>query len=269
MTNKEILQANLLDILFDGRNKEYGAYAIRRGYNHRMLLALGLGLSVILLLLLANSCHMSDSKKQLDQEENGYKLTAVELPQVKMPEQPKPKPVQSKPVEPTATIRDVVPRIVPDILVDHTDVPDNADIGDKAIGNTNTDGPPAGMNTGNTGGSGDGNTVTTVTDVLPPAPSFPPEFPGGMKALQDFLGKNLATPDNLEPGEKKIVKARFMVDKDGSVSTVEIEVSGGNTYDREVIRVCKRMPKWRPALQNGHPVAISYVLPVTFIGVEQ
>lgn len=50
MTNKEILQSDLLDIIFENRNKDYGAYALRRGYNTRLLTALGAGLTVILFL---------------------------------------------------------------------------------------------------------------------------------------------------------------------------------------------------------------------------
>ena len=54
MTNKEILQASLLDIVFDKRNKAYGAYALRKGYNARLLTALAAGMSVILLLIFIN-----------------------------------------------------------------------------------------------------------------------------------------------------------------------------------------------------------------------
>ena len=96
-----------------------------------------------------------------------------------------------------------------------------------------------------------------------------PEFPGGPEALKRFLAKNLSTPEDLEDGEKKIVQIRFKVDKDGAVNTFEIITSGGNEFDNEVVRVCKKMPRWTPALQNGINVPVSYVLPVTFIGVEQ
>ena len=96
-----------------------------------------------------------------------------------------------------------------------------------------------------------------------------PEFPGGPEALKRFLAKNLATPMDLDDGEKKTVHIRFKVDKDGAVNTFEIITSGGNEFDNEVVRVCKKMPRWIPAIQNGINVPVSYVLPVTFIGVEQ
>jgi protein TonB len=96
-----------------------------------------------------------------------------------------------------------------------------------------------------------------------------PEFPGGAEALKRFLASNLQTPTELEEGEKKTVLIRFKVDKDGSVNTFEIITSGGGEFDREVVRVCKRMPRWTPAFQNGINVPVNFVLPVTFIGSEQ
>jgi protein TonB len=66
-----------------------------------------------------------------------------------------------------------------------------------------------------------------------------------------------------------MVQIRFKVDKDGVVSDLEISRSGGSEFDREVIRVCKKMPRWKPAVQNGFNVPVNYMLPVTFIGAEQ
>jgi len=90
MTNNEILQSNLLDILFDGRNKEYGAYAIRRGYNHRMLMALGMGLSVFLLLFLLDTCQTGSRQMLFDISKGDLNLTAVQLLPDKNTELPKP-----------------------------------------------------------------------------------------------------------------------------------------------------------------------------------
>ena len=87
--------------------------------------------------------------------------------------------------------------------------------------------------------------------------------------MKRFLSKYLTTPDELQAGEKKVVRIRFKVDTDGTVNTFEIMTSGGNEFDNEVVRVCRKMPRWMPAIQNGINVPVSYVLPVTFIGVEE
>ena len=75
-------------------------------------------------------------------------------------------------------------------------------------------------------------------------------------------------PDDLQAGEKKKVLIRFQVDADGSVTGFEVLQSAGNTYDNEVIRVLKKMPKWKPAIQNNLPVSRSFTQPVIFMGVE-
>ena len=75
--------------------------------------------------------------------------------------------------------------------------------------------------------------------------------------------------ENLGKDEKKVVKIKFKIDTDGSINTLEIVTSGGLKFDNEVVRVMKKMPKWVPALQNGINVPVNYMLPVTFIGVEE
>jgi TonB family protein len=132
--------------------------------------------------------------------------------------------------------------------------------GKKADDRVRIDIKPAGAGTGN-------EPVKTGTGFSPGYSD--PEYPGGQQALSRFLSQNLVTPGNLEPGEKKIIKLRFKVDKDGFVTGFEIDRSGGLQYDSEVIRVCKKMQSWKPATQNGVAVPVSYVLPVTFIGAEQ
>jgi protein TonB len=96
-----------------------------------------------------------------------------------------------------------------------------------------------------------------------------PEFPGGPDALRTFMRDHLVTPGELDPGQLITVHIRFTVGIDGRVTDLEIVKSGGFLYDNEVIRVCRKMPDWKPARQNGIHVAVRYVLPVTFMGIEQ
>ncbi len=273
MTNKEILKADLLDIIFEKRNKDYGAYAIRRGYNHRLLTSMGAALSVILLFIFINAFGKKNvSTAPVNRNEHILEITEVRLLQEKPKEPEKPKEA-IKPVEKIATEKYVSKiEIKPDDKVKET-LPDVTNLGDKLISDKTQDGikddgiprekeKPAEAGNGN---------ATVITETQPDfhANEREPEFPGGPEALKRFLAKNLSTPSDLEDGEKKTVQIRFKVDKDGAVNTFEIITSGGNEFDNEVVRVCKKMPRWVPALQNGIHVPVSYVLPVTFIGVEQ
>ena len=95
------------------------------------------------------------------------------------------------------------------------------------------------------------------------------EFPGGQSAWMAFLSKHLRTPDELNAGEKRTVLVRFTVSAEGSISNFEIIRSGGDAFDNEVVRVLKKMPKWKPAFQNGHNVSVIFTQPVTFMAFEE
>jgi protein TonB len=96
-----------------------------------------------------------------------------------------------------------------------------------------------------------------------------PAFPGGTEAWLSFLRRFLQSPEELEPGQRVDVLIRFWVEADGSVSRPEILKSGGPAFDREVLRVLKKMPRWEPAVQNGRKIAVSYAQPISFVGVEE
>ncbi|HQV60991.1 MAG: TonB family protein [Chitinophagaceae bacterium] len=272
MTNKEILQASLLDIVFDKRNKAYGAYALRKGYNARLLTALAAGMSVILLFIFINGMQGSKNSSFITSNKNeGIVIKQIELPKDKPAEPEKPKEViKQKPVEKIATAKYISNiKIEKDVKSAMTAI---GDLDGKAIDSKEGDGK-----------IDDGTEIVNVDPVapvgngaIPAEPKQPdfviqernPEFPGGAEALKRFLSKNLDTPGELEAGEMKTVKIRFKVDKDGSVNTFEIVTSAGNDFDHEVVRVCKKMPKWVPAIQNGVNVPVNYVLPVIFVGSE-
>lgn len=272
MTNKEILQSDLLDIIFENRNKDYGAYALRRGYNTRLLTALGAGLTVILFFVLINGLNKETSvaSNSILKERNEVVIRSIQMPQEK-PKEPV-QPPKAKPAPKVAEIKFTDPKITEDNKVKEP-MPPVEDLSGKLTSTQNVVGIP------------DDGKEKPVTKPEEPfgtgtaGPSQPvaefiiqerdPEFPGGAVALKNFLARYLTTPDELEAGERKVVKVKFKVDKDGSVNTFEIVTSGGDGFDDEVLRVVKKMPRWVPAIQNGINVPVSYVLPVTFIGMEE
>jgi|CXWL01.1.fsa_nt_gi protein TonB len=276
MTNSEILKANLLDIIFENRNKDYGAYALRKGYNIRMLAALGAGLSVSLLFIVISAVNKNEKiDKPVINTKEGIVIRSIEMPKekIKEPERPK-ETVKQKPVQKVATVNYTTPpAIKKDTEVKNAMVAtkelDGKEISDKTSDGKETDNKvvidkkPA---------EDPGTGVTTTSGPSQPlfmADERDPEFPGGQDALKKFLARNMETPADLEGGEKKVVHIKFRVDKDGSVTSFEIVASGGSEFDREVVRVCKKMPRWIPAVQNGINVPVSFVLPVTFIGIEE
>ena len=92
-----------------------------------------------------------------------------------------------------------------------------------------------------------------------------PVFPGGEQAMMEFVAKNVQYPK--EAMEKEIsgrVLVGFIVEKDGSISETEVVKGIGGGCDEEAVRVVKAMPKWKPGKQDGKPVRVHFILPLTF-----
>ena len=264
MTNKEILQADLLDILFEHRNKLYGAYALRKTYSSRLGIALGVALSTVLLFVLISFIKKNDKRDIIRQHESIVKVTPLVLPEDKPKE---PEPVKEKP-KAQADYQKII--VVPDNEAD-TSIVKNDDLENKLIGNKNIDGDKPNDIVSKPESSGNGDVVVKEPEKKdePIGPSREPNFPGGPAAWLTFLQRYLQAPADVEPGQRIEVHVRFWIDVDGSVSRAEITKSGGTAFDKEVLRVMKKMPKWEPALQAGRPIAVAFQQPVIFIGEEQ
>ena len=93
-----------------------------------------------------------------------------------------------------------------------------------------------------------------------------PEFPGGVEALIDYVGKNVKYPESAKKNNLQgRVIVKFVIEKDGTVTNVEVGRGWGNELDEEAVRVVKAMPKWKPGKQDGKTVRVSYMLPINFI----
>ena len=100
-----------------------------------------------------------------------------------------------------------------------------------------------------------------VYDVVEQMPSFP----GGMKAMMDYLARNIRYPANAKNDliEGRVI-LQFIVDKKGRLSDVKVVRSVEPSLDAEAVRIVKSMPRWNPGMQNGKAVKVRYTLPVTF-----
>ncbi len=264
-----ILQADALDILFENRNKEYGAYELRRHYGQRLKKSVGFVFLCSFLVYgfiyienhfvhFAKPVHVYETPEttliNVDEQKHQIKLPDKPLPERRMAEIPYTKPVITRlqVVNPPPTQEELADKIISNKAVD----------GDKLHGSDIMP-APAGTNAGGTG-------VQPEPDDKPvEIAQFMPEFPGGMAALQRFLSRNLKTPRNdMEPGSKIRVLVRFVVDRDGSITGIDIEESGGSDFDNEVTRVMKKMPAWKPGKQNGRNVSVYFKMPVIFQGPE-
>ena len=156
------------------------------------------------------------------------------------------------------------------VIADETDVHTQEEISEAAVSGTDVAGPALFGATQPSLPENTNNQPSTIQETPPPPlPNSAASFPGGQQAWMNFLNKYLRTPDELEAGQKRTVLVRFAVGEDGSITKFEIIQSGGAAFDNEVIRVLKKMPKWKPAVQNGQNVSVMFTQPVTFMAYEE
>ena len=263
MTSQQILQSDVLDILFEKRNKVYGAYLLRRTYSMQLLKAIGITASLVIALIFFGG-NSSTRTNVVATSDGGIVITDIAPLREKKPELPKPK----LPPQPQVKQDFFIDKIKP---VEQTTkaVATQRNLDDALPGATKIDAPPAtGISTPPPPSNGTGTSEKEPEKVDPPLPNRQPQFPGGTDAWLKFLSRNLTPPSDLEPGEKRSVLVRFSVDEEGAITNFQVVQSGGNDFDNEVIRVLRKMPRWLPAIQAGKPVAVSFTQPVTFQASE-
>lgn len=253
----KILQTDVLDIVFDGRNKAYGAYELRTNYKRRLAIAvISMILTCALLILLYSFSFGSDKKaaKQLVVVDTELEQLKKEEPEPPVVEPPKPKPVQIE-----------MKQYTPPIIVNEDVKPDDAppemeELEDTKIGTINRegekdDGVVAPPNTD------DGKGVVELPkkeeedwDKTFLSVQIESEYPGGMGAWKRFLEKTLRYPqDAIDKAISGPVMVQFTVDKEGNVSDV-VAISGPEELRQEAVRVIKKSGKWTPAIQQGRQV---------------
>ncbi|MEO7306465.1 MAG: energy transducer TonB [Ferruginibacter sp.] len=274
MNKNFILKADVLDIIFEKRNKDYGAYNLRKFYPNRLKLSLGL----MLLVAAVFSAFTFLPKKEHRVIARIYDIPDTKLNQAEPPKEPEKKepPKKQEVIKPEikATPANQVKAptnivIVPKtdksdsiITIKPTDVISNLTINVPAAPGTFVPVPPA-------PGAGATVVVTPKTDLTTPrdgdAVDILPSYPGGMDALRKFLEKNLHTPDELENGETVNVRVKFVVDYTGKLQSFVTVLDGGDAYNKEVVRVLKKMPSWIPGKANGENVPVYFTIPVKFV----
>jgi protein TonB len=272
MEKLNILSADLLDILFDGRNKNYGAYQLRKTYDRRISYALS-GTFFLCLLFAVGSILANGKKKSIE-----YAFgPIIELTDIEPPVKPKEKikPIE-KPAPPIAMVKDVEPIIVPDIKVlPEDEIMPVEELIDPQIGNktvkgiiTNVIAPPV---------EAKGLSLEAPHAVTGDEPGFittqmNAQFPGGVDGWRKYLERNLnkdMPSDNGAPAGMYTVTVSFVVDVNGAISDVKAENDPGYGTAAEAIKVIKKGPSWMPAEQNGKKVIYRQKQNITFrVSVE-
>lgn len=260
------------DIVFEGKNKSYGAYELRKSSSKRHVVAFIVVLVFVgvVAALPAFLDAVKAGQKQAGIEE-AFELSNIANVEEQVPEEniirqetaPPPPPLK-------ATIQFTPPVITEDSKV-------NEDKEMKSIEELNEK-KDIQISIATVEGTNDKNAVdiaelkehkVIVEEKEPEKPFVSveqmPQFPGGDSELMKFIGSNLKYPTiAAENGIEGRVVIRFVVGKDGNVSDVQVVRSLDPSCDKEAVRVVKTMPKWVPGKQNGRNVPVYYTLPVLF-----
>lgn len=274
MSKIDLISNEWTDLVFEGRNQAYGAYKLRKGTAKRNVWALIIvGLAAALLYLGLQLQKMAEANKKVENTQ------AVEL--AKLNTEKKEAKVEKKEIikqEPEKVVEQVkssvkftAPIIKKDSEVKEEDEIklDEVQKSDKAVGAFTVEGNDE------VGGA----VLKAKEDIAAPEPpkhvveetkiftvvEQMPMFPGGDGALMGYLRDNIHYPTvAAENGVQGRVVVGFVVERDGSITDVNILRGVDPSLDREAMRVVKSMPKWTPGKQNGSAVRVKYRVPVSF-----
>ena len=270
------MSADILDIIFEGRNKDYGAYELRKTYNKRLAIAI-VSMTVFIVLLFAGYLLANNFGDQEQAKEVVVQDVELENIQEERPEEPPPPPPPKPPEPPKVEMTKFTPPvIVKDEEVKKEDIPPEVEkledtkidvisqegVKDEGIAAPVVDEGKAVVQAP----VDETNYDQTFTKVEVEA-----SFPGGEGQWRKFLERNLnasAPVDNGAPPGSYTVQVQFIVDKEGNVSDVKALSSHGYGMEEEAVRVIKRGPKWTPAIQNGRQVKAYRKQPITFVVSE-
>ena len=244
------------EIVFEGRNKDYGAYFVRTKYKRVILMALGIavaamviGISIPLILKVLNF------KKAEEVVTVNAKLTA---PPPIDPHLPPPPPPPPPPPKPLVNQLKVTPPVIAKINVDTT-IATVKQVQVTNAGTTNQKGKDTMIIAPITAPSAIGDDLNKVFTIVQQKPAFPGD-------INKWLYDHINYPEQAKDANiQGIVYMSFIVERDGSVTGVSV-LRGVNGYlDNEAKRVISVMPKWTPGQQNGHAVRVQYMVPIRFI----
>lgn len=275
MDANQILKSDILDIIFEGRNKEYGAYELRRTYNRRIGMAL-IGVVIILVLffvgrLLASKINPTQDVVEMKMDET----TLQQLQPNEPPPPPPPPPPKLPPPPPVATIQFTPPKVVKDEEVIKPP-PEVKEIEEAKIDIKTQEG------------------IKDVGIIAPPSEevgtqvvSAPVEkkededkiftkvekeasFPGGQAAWQKYVKRAIeAELDEFTDSDFGTCVVKFVVDKQGNVSDVQATTMKGSKLAEVAVNAIRKGPKWIPAQQNGRYVNAYRLQPVTLQNPNQ
>ena len=273
MSKIDLVSNDWCDLVFEGKNKEYGAYKLRKCTSKRNIFALIVILLATVLLFLGVSIVRMVEAAQKDKYTDAVELSAIA--ETKKKPEVKKEVVKVEPKKVVEQVKNSIKFTPPVIKKDSEVKPEEELKQQDDLSKTKTD--IGAINV--TNGSDEGVVMKLDEKIKEPEPvkadpvenkvfdvvEQQPSFPGGPAALNSWLRENIKYPVvAAENGVEGRVTVQFVVERDGSVSGAHVVKSVDPSLDKEALRVVSRMPKWIPGKQNGQSVRVKFFVPVTF-----
>ena len=271
MEANKILSADVLDIIFEGKNKDYGAYDLRKTYNRRITRALIITASVAVLAL-GGSILASAMKSKDDGKVKMDEMTIQEVKQEDKKEPPPPPPPPPPKQEPPKVeMKQFTPPIIKKDEEVEKPPPPQEELKEAKIDVVNQEGikddniaTPVAIDEGKQiveeKKEEDENKIFDKVEIEA-------SFPGGDSKWRQYLERNAngqVATDNGAPEGTYTTVVQFVVDKEGNISDVRALTNHGYGMEDEAMRVIRKGPKWTPAVQNGRQVKAYRKQPITF-----
>jgi protein TonB len=249
------------DMVFENRNKDYGAYVVRQGYNENLAKGLYTSLSIAMAMVfvpLILSSFLSDPVIDVEEVFVDDTIVITQPPVIEPVVPPQQKVVSPPPAAPNLAVQVTTEPV-------NTEPPTNAEINTALTTSVETGGTPGTVDIGQ-------NTLAEPPVVEPETPTGPinfaevmPAYEGGLEALYRFVQRKVHYPaGDRRIGVEGTVYVSFVVNRNGDVVDVKTIKGISASCDKEAERVISMLAKWTPGMQHHRPVSVRMTLPIKF-----
>lgn len=265
MKPQDMAYSDMDDMVFEQRNKDYGAFMLRKVYRRHILVALLVSMGIFAFAMgLPWIIDAFKGPEEVVELPTRIVSIADLAPPPPIEDVPPPPPPEFKmPSPPQETIKFLPPKVTEKEVPEEEEMPTIEEVKNAPVIGTETiegpgeivfEEPPAEISVAKEPEPA----IFTVVEQMP-------EFPGGEKALFEFLGKHTRYPVSAESlGIEGTVYTSFVIDANGKISNIEVQRGISKDCDKEAVRVIESMPAWKPGKQGGRPVAVRFILPFRF-----
>lgn len=275
MSKLNIYQTSWIDVVFENRNKDYGAYHLRQENSKTSFFALLMGISLLTaavsIPMIYNYLNPNHTIPSIIPESNIIEVSDFNpiIPHETKPEEAAIPEIKKTPKEDVTPIKQLInPEIVAATAATTETIATNDELQKNPPINSTvgTNGTEVGTGTSK-GTTGPAGPITPNVNINDPLPSSvldkKPEFPGGINKFYTYVGNNFEKPD-LYNSTAIRVSVSFVIERDGTMSNIKVLKDPGYGLGAEAIRVLKSLKtKWDPGILDGKAVRTSYNLPIT------